>query len=93
MSKYCDDWEEMSPYLPGKIRAESALDMFSECIQADKRYKNDFDGFGLLAERCSPFFIDCARMLKKNEKQLFAHRVATMFHGNFRSMMYESMLT
>jgi hypothetical protein len=51
------------------------------------------DGSGQLTERCSELFIDRVKMLKKNEKELFAHRVATMFNGHFGSLLFERMLT
>ena len=93
LAEYCDDWEKMSPSLPMKVQAESALDMFSECVQADRYRPDGFDGFGQLAERCSSLFIDRARLLTKNEKGIFALQLATMFDGHFGSPMFERMLT
>jgi len=93
LAKYCDDWEGMSFPLPWKIQAESALDMFSECIQAYERRLDRFDGFGQLAERCTSLFIGRAGMLNRNEKRMLALRVAAMFDGHFGSPMFERMLT
>jgi hypothetical protein len=54
---------------------------------------SDQDPTGHLAERCSSLFIDRVRMLNKNEKEMFAYRVATMYDGHFGSRMFEGMLT
>jgi len=90
-SRYCDEWEERSRYLPMNLQVQDALHMFSECF--GMRGNDDINGFGALAERCSDLFIERVKGLKAIERRVHAYRVAKMFDGNFGSSVLERMLT
>jgi len=92
VAEYCDEWEEMAGCLPDEMQAEDALNMFQGCIGMRTGPTGGFDGFDHLAERCSELFIERARRLTRQERELFAYRVAKMFQGHFGSSMFERML-